>query len=66
LKQEKLMNFPKEIYVRHESDGDVKYLVPELTPDDHAVVGEKVSVARYVRTGVGVVATGVRFDVLKQ
>lgn len=60
------MNFPKEIYVRKENDGDTDFLISELKPDDHAIVGETVSVARYVRTGVGVVATGVRFDVLKQ
>ena len=59
------MNFPKEIYVRQEEDGDTKFFIAETKPDDHAVVGEKVSVARYVRTGVGVVGTGVQFDVLK-
>lgn len=60
------MNFPKEIYLRQEEDGDTKFFIAEQKPDDHAIIGEKVSVAKYVRTGVGVVATGVQFDILKQ
>lgn len=60
------MNFPKEVYLREEEDGGTNFFVAERKPDDHAVVGETVSVARYVRTGTGVVATGVRFDVLKK
>jgi len=60
------MDFPKEIYLRQEDDGDTKFFIAEKKPDDHAVVGEAISVARYVRTGTGVVATGVRFDVLKK
>jgi hypothetical protein len=60
------MNFPKEIYLRQEEDGDTKFFIAEEKPDGHAAVGKTVSVARYVRTGTGVVATGVRFDVLKK
>lgn len=60
------MDFPKEIYLREEKDDDNNFFIAERKPDDHAVVGEAVSVARYVRTGTGVVATGVRFDVLKK
>jgi hypothetical protein len=60
------MQFPKEIFVRQGTDKDDSFYTVEETPDAHAIVGERVSVACYVIAGTGIVSTDVRFSAVKK
>jgi hypothetical protein len=60
------MQFPEELFVCKKIDQDDTFYCAEETLHAHAVVGERVSVARYVRAGTGIVSTDVRFSAVEK